>query len=272
MQLRKPATSNSRVLGCPAAESRRACRMVARAGGTTNRQAGQIAADAQEFYAANKRPWCQPSTILLTGTAISAGSWRVFGHGLWSVMAIGATAAVLVWWYLFLVRSSPPSQLCYTPLQLPFHGSTYSSCALVDAHAVGSTADMFCCAARAPHPSSVCEAACTRCRQRPQQTWLLASCGTEQCRGVSASARFACEQARHSIEQVVAARGRARKHVQWLHRVATRPFTARAIARAALHPMAMCSRAEPIYLHPYLHRLAGGAAALGKDKARAVPA
>lgn len=75
-----------------------------RASEAASRQVGQIAADAQEFYAANKRPWCQPSTILMTGAAISAGSWRVFGHGWWSLLALGATTAVLVWWFLFLVE------------------------------------------------------------------------------------------------------------------------------------------------------------------------
>lgn len=44
--------------------------------------------------------WCQPWSILLTGVAVVAASWMVWG--LWWISAPLA-AAVLVWWWLFLV-------------------------------------------------------------------------------------------------------------------------------------------------------------------------
>lgn len=44
--------------------------------------------------------WCQPWSILLTGVAVVAASWLV-----WEIWWITAplAAAVLVWWWLFLV-------------------------------------------------------------------------------------------------------------------------------------------------------------------------
>jgi len=44
--------------------------------------------------------WCQPWSILLTGVAVVAASWVV-----WEIWWITAplAAAVLVWWWLFLV-------------------------------------------------------------------------------------------------------------------------------------------------------------------------
>lgn len=56
------------------------------------------------MYGETKRPWCQPWTILLSGSCVIGFFWLVFGHGCWSVVAVGATAAILIWWYLFLVE------------------------------------------------------------------------------------------------------------------------------------------------------------------------
>jgi len=44
--------------------------------------------------------WCQPWSIVLTGVAVVAASWVVWGF--WWITAPLA-AAVLVWWWLFLV-------------------------------------------------------------------------------------------------------------------------------------------------------------------------
>lgn len=44
--------------------------------------------------------WCQPWSLLLTGTALSLGSWLAL-HRLW-VSAL-VSLAVLAWWGLFLV-------------------------------------------------------------------------------------------------------------------------------------------------------------------------
>ncbi|KAK9816712.1 hypothetical protein WJX72_004091 [[Myrmecia] bisecta] len=48
-----------------------------------------------------KPPWCQPYSILGTGSLIVAGVWTVSGHGLvWTALA---SIPVSLWWYLFLV-------------------------------------------------------------------------------------------------------------------------------------------------------------------------
>lgn len=41
---------------------------------------------------------------MLSGSCVVSISWLLFGHGWWSVVAVGATAAVLLWWYLFLIE------------------------------------------------------------------------------------------------------------------------------------------------------------------------
>jgi hypothetical protein len=63
-----------------------------------------IVADANKVYAAKKVPWCQPWTIVLSGSLAIAVSWGLFGHGWWSVVSVGVTAGVALWWYLFLVE------------------------------------------------------------------------------------------------------------------------------------------------------------------------
>jgi hypothetical protein len=52
-----------------------------------------------DFWAA-KPAWCQPWSILLTGSVISVGSWNVL-HTWWITLPVGA--GILVWWWLFLV-------------------------------------------------------------------------------------------------------------------------------------------------------------------------
>ncbi|QEY31272.1 hypothetical protein EVJ50_02435 [Synechococcus sp. RSCCF101] len=44
--------------------------------------------------------WCQPWTLLLTGSAMIAGSWLLL-HRIWLSSLVGL--AVLGWWTLFLV-------------------------------------------------------------------------------------------------------------------------------------------------------------------------
>jgi hypothetical protein len=49
----------------------------------------------------NLKPWwCQPWSILLTGVALVAGSWLLLR--LWWI-TVPLSAAVLAWWWLFLV-------------------------------------------------------------------------------------------------------------------------------------------------------------------------
>jgi hypothetical protein len=44
--------------------------------------------------------WCQPWSILLTGTSIIGGSWAI-GHRVW--LSILVAIPVLIWWIYFLV-------------------------------------------------------------------------------------------------------------------------------------------------------------------------
>lgn len=62
----------------------------------------ELARDAQRVYSADKPPWCQPWTIVSTGAGAVAASWQLF-RGWTSVVAVGVTVGVFVWWYLFLV-------------------------------------------------------------------------------------------------------------------------------------------------------------------------
>lgn len=48
----------------------------------------------------SKPGWCQPWTILLTGSGLVGGSW-VLLHRWWITLPL--TVAVLAWWGLFLV-------------------------------------------------------------------------------------------------------------------------------------------------------------------------
>ncbi len=77
-----------------------ACRRVALI--RASRSPAEIVQDAQDVYSKEKPPWCQPWTILGTGSAVIAVSWTTL-HGLAAILAVGATGAVLAWWYLFLV-------------------------------------------------------------------------------------------------------------------------------------------------------------------------
>jgi len=44
--------------------------------------------------------WCQPWSIVLTGVVAGVGSWLLLGR--WWI-TVPLAAAVLVWWWLFLV-------------------------------------------------------------------------------------------------------------------------------------------------------------------------
>ena len=47
-----------------------------------------------------KPAWCQPWSILLTGTVIVAGSWLVL-HILW--LTILVSGSIFAWWVYFLI-------------------------------------------------------------------------------------------------------------------------------------------------------------------------
>jgi hypothetical protein len=44
--------------------------------------------------------WCQPWTIILTGTIIIGGSWLIF-HTLW--LTVPVAALIVLWWTYFLI-------------------------------------------------------------------------------------------------------------------------------------------------------------------------
>jgi hypothetical protein len=44
--------------------------------------------------------WCQPWTIILTGTIIITGSWLIF-HTLWLTLPLAAL--IVLWWTYFLI-------------------------------------------------------------------------------------------------------------------------------------------------------------------------
>ena len=48
----------------------------------------------------SKPPWCQPSTILLTGATVITMSWLLFNS---FVVTTLISALVCAWWFLFLV-------------------------------------------------------------------------------------------------------------------------------------------------------------------------
>lgn len=63
----------------------------------------EVVRDAQTVYGADKPPWCQPWTIVGTGSGVIGGSWALFHDGVAAVLAVGVTAAIFLWWYVFLV-------------------------------------------------------------------------------------------------------------------------------------------------------------------------
>ena len=65
------------------------------------RRVKRLAADATDVYAALKPPWCQPWSILATGSVAVAVAWRWFPWRPASAAVV--TFAVLLWWYVFLV-------------------------------------------------------------------------------------------------------------------------------------------------------------------------
>jgi hypothetical protein len=48
----------------------------------------------------DKPRWCQPWTILLTGSVIIASSWLLF-HRWW--LSLPVAAAIALWWWYFLL-------------------------------------------------------------------------------------------------------------------------------------------------------------------------
>ena len=47
-----------------------------------------------------KPAWCQPWSIILTGTIAIAGSWLIL-HNIWLTLAL--TLAIATWWVYFLI-------------------------------------------------------------------------------------------------------------------------------------------------------------------------
>lgn len=68
---------------------------------TPSFQAKQKQGDLDPSFWAHKPYWCQPWSILLTGTLFVLGARQLF-HGNNIVTALAAVP-ILVWWYLFLV-------------------------------------------------------------------------------------------------------------------------------------------------------------------------
>ncbi|BAZ45474.1 hypothetical protein NIES4102_24980 [Chondrocystis sp. NIES-4102] len=44
--------------------------------------------------------WCQPWSIVLTGTLVTIGSWLIL-HTYW--LTIGISLLIIVWWLYFLI-------------------------------------------------------------------------------------------------------------------------------------------------------------------------
>lgn len=63
-------------------------------------------------YSTSKPPWCQPWTITLTGSAAIGGAWLLFPSFPGSILAVGTTAAVSLWWWVFLI-AYPQATLRY---------------------------------------------------------------------------------------------------------------------------------------------------------------
>ena len=47
-----------------------------------------------------KPGWCQPWSIILTGSAIVAGSWLIL-HSIWLTVAV--SLPIIAWWVYFLI-------------------------------------------------------------------------------------------------------------------------------------------------------------------------
>lgn len=93
------ATLGARPHARPARGQRRAAREVAaRSGGGVGGGSGNVGDGG--FWAA-KPAWCQPWSILLTGTTVVAGAYQLSGHS--PIVTAVAAAPIGAWWYLFLV-------------------------------------------------------------------------------------------------------------------------------------------------------------------------
>ena len=60
----------------------------------------EVSTDASEDLWETKPQWCQPWTILVTGASGISLSWLLFNSIIFTIMT---SAAVLAWWYLFLI-------------------------------------------------------------------------------------------------------------------------------------------------------------------------
>lgn len=62
----------------------------------------QLAKDAQHVYGTSKPPWCQPWTILSTGSIVIVASWGLLPD--WAaVLSLLISVGVGTWWYVFLI-------------------------------------------------------------------------------------------------------------------------------------------------------------------------
>ena len=68
-------------------------------------------ADQPPFWSL-KPWWCQPWTILMTGSLAIGGSWWLL-HWLWLTLPIALL--VLIWWWLFLIVVPGSGALPPTP-------------------------------------------------------------------------------------------------------------------------------------------------------------
>lgn len=63
-------------------------------------------------YSTSKPPWCQPWTITLTGSVAIGGAWLLFPSFPGAILAVGTTAGVSLWWWVFLI-AYPQATLRY---------------------------------------------------------------------------------------------------------------------------------------------------------------
>ena len=80
-------------------------------GGSSRQRQHQISTNMWD----SKPAWCQPWTILLTGTSVIGGA-NLLSHGsvLWTALAAGPIA---LWWFVFLV-AVPAEYRQYVQAQL----------------------------------------------------------------------------------------------------------------------------------------------------------
>lgn len=80
--------------------------------GGVRKTPAQLLADTQLVYSTSKPPWCQPWTITLTGSVAIGGAWLLFPSFPGAILAVGTTAGVSLWWWVFLI-AYPQATLRY---------------------------------------------------------------------------------------------------------------------------------------------------------------